>query len=162
MGFGQGYTPRESVKLPPGEYEAAILGAKYEQTKNGTPYLAIYVQIKGHPGAKPNTITFYDRPYAGEKEMSRWDERVTEFFDAFHLERRFPDDYRSWHGARGWVRCVLDKRNPEFSNLYPMREPAPAQPPEQLQSAYTPDYGAPEPASRQGAEQQEFPEDIPF
>ena len=69
MAFGQGYTPRESIKLTPGEYEAGIIGARYEQTKNGTPYLAVYVQIKGHPGAKPNCLTFYDRPYAGQKEM---------------------------------------------------------------------------------------------
>ena len=163
MGFGQGYVPRESEKLPPGEYEARILGARPEQTKNGTPYLAVYVQVKGHPHCRPNSMTFYDRPYVGEKEQVRWDEKMTEFLDAFHMPRDTPlgGPYESWKGATGWVRCAPQKSAPEYSNLYPLKKaaqgqdmppaPAPAQ-----QGGYMP------PPPQQGQGGDAFPEDIPF
>lgn len=169
MGFGNGYVPRESEKLPPGEYEARINGARYEQTKNGTPYLAIYVGVKGHPHCRPNFITFYDRPYAGQKEMERWDEKMTEFFDAFHLPRQMTENFDSWKGAVGWVRCVPQKSAPEYCNLYPLKkqaqEPqgqaapqaaAPAQASPAPQGGYMP------PPPRQGQGGDEFSEDIPF
>ena len=160
MAFGQGYQPRESVKLLPGEYEAGIIGARYEQTKNGTPYLAVYVQIKGHPGAKPNCMTFYDRPYAGQKEMERWDEKWTEFCDAFHLPRTVTEDFASWHGKKGWIRCVPQKSNPEFSNIYPLVK-RPGQTAQQTQGPAVPPSGQ-MPQEYTPVEQQDFPEDIPF
>lgn len=171
MGFGQGFTPRESEKLMPGEYEARILGARPEATKNGTPYLAVYVQVKGHPHCRPNFLTFYDRPYVGQKEMERWDEKMTEFLDAFHMPRdtRLDGPYDSWKGAQGWVRCVPQKSAPEYCNLYPLKkqaqEPqgqaapqaaAPAQASPAPQGGYMP------PSPRQGQGGDEFSEDIPF
>ena len=160
MGFGNGYTPRESEKLPPGEYEAGILGARYEQTKNGTPYLAVYVQVKGHPHCRPNCITFYDRPYAGQKEMERWDEKITEFFDAFHLPRKMTEDFKSWHGAKGWIRCVPQKTNPEYSNIYPLVKKA-AAPESSTGPDYAGDNGAPD-TGGYAPDDSGFPEDIPF
>ena len=179
MGFGSGYTPRESEKLPPGEYEARINGARYEQTKGGTPYLAIYVGVKGHPHCRPNAITFYDRPYTGQKEMERWDEKMTEFFDAFHLPRQMTENFDSWKGAIGWVRCVPQKNAPEYSNLYPLvkkvqqeQEPSAGYAPQQAapQQYAAPAPGAPAPAAQggyapppqQGQGGDEFPEDVPF
>lgn len=159
MGFGNGYTPRESEKLQPGEYEAGILGARYEQTKNGTPYLAVYVQVRGHPHCRPNCITFYDRPYAGQKEMERWDEKMTEFFDAFHLPRRMTENFNEWHGAKGWIRCVPQKNNPEFSNIYPLLKKQDAPPAQQAQQG-SPDTGGYAPDDSGG--DTGFPEDIPF
>ena len=124
MGFGQGYVPRESEKLEPGEYEARILGARPEQTKNGTPYLAVYVQVKGHPHCRPNSMTFYDRPYVGEKEQVRWDEKMTEFLDAFHMPRDTPlgGPYESWKGATGWVRRAATCLRLPSSRPPPQRE----------------------------------------
>ena len=167
MGFGNGYVPRESEKLPPGEYEARINGARYEQTKNGTPYLAIYVGVKGHPHCRPNFITFYDRPYAGQKEMERWDEKMTEFFDAFHLPRQMTENFDSWKGAVGWVRCVPQKNAPEFSNLYPLVKKVPqgqasAQPAPGPAAGQAPAGGYVPPVPPQGQGGDEFPEDLPF
>lgn len=155
--FGQGYTPRESVKLPPGEYFARINGCRYEQTKNGTPYLAVYVSIKDRPGARPNVMQFYDRPYAGDREKERWDEQWTELCDSFGLPRSVPqnDDYSAWKGKTGWVRCVPRKNAPEYSNLYPLRHPSGAEPePDEYVPASD---GANPPAT-----DEEFLEDIPF
>jgi len=156
--FGQGYTPRESVKLPPGEYLARINGCRFERTKNGTPYLAVYVSIKGRPGARPNTLTFYDRPYQGEKDMERWDEKWTEFCDAFGLPREVPPacDFTPWKGKTGWVRCVPQKNSPEYSNLYPMRSPSVESQPE------SPGEYVPAPEGEQPPAYDEFMEDIPF
>ena len=170
MGFGQGFTPRESEKLAPGEYEARILGARPEATKNGTPYLAVYVQVKGHPHCRPNFLTFYDRPYVGQKEMERWDEKMTEFLDAFHMPRdtRLDGPYDSWKGAQGWVRCVPQKSAPEYCNLYPLKKQA-----QEPQGQAAPQAAAPAQAAAQAPAQQyapprqgqggdEFPEDLPF
>ena len=162
MAFGSGYTPREAVKLEPGEYEAAIIGARYEQTKNGTPYLAVYVQVKGHKGCRPNSMAFYDRPYTGQKEMERWDEKMTEFFDAFHLPRKLTEDFNSWKytgegdKGRGWIRCVPQKSNPEYSNIYPLIKRADTAP-----SELPPEWDG-DPSQDNGAPEQAFPEDIPF
>ena len=158
--FGQGYTPRESVKLPPGEYLARINGCRFERTKNGTPYLAVYVSIKGRPGARPNTLTFYDRPYQGEKDMERWDEKWTEFCDAFGLPRTVTEQFDSWHGKKGWIRCVPQKSNPEFSNIYPLVK-RPGQTAQQTQGPAVPPSGQ-MPQEYTPVEQQDFPEDIPF
>lgn len=154
MGFGHGYQPRESVKLPTGEYEAAITGARFEQTKKGTPYLAVYVQIKGIKGARPNCMMFYDRPYTGKAEMERWDEKWTEFCDAFQLPRNVTEDFSSWHGKRGWVKCLPQKTNPEFSRLYPV---AKRDLPQDSSQEGAPDY-----TPVDGGEADSFPEDIPF
>ena len=164
MGFGNGYVPRESEKLEPGEYEARILGARPEQTKNGTPYLAVYVQVKGHPHCRPNSMTFYDRPYVGEKEQVRWDEKMTEFLDAFHMPRDTPlgGPYESWKGAVGWVRCVPQKSAPEYSNLYPLKKGPQGQAPAQPAAGQAAAGGYVPPAAQQGQGGDAFPEDVPF
>lgn len=160
MSFGNGYKPRESQKLAPGEYEAGIIGAKYEQTKNGTPYLAVYVQVKGHPNCRPNSMTFYDRPYTGQKEMERWDEKMTEFFDAFGLPRQMTENFAAWHGKKGWIRCVPQKNNPEYSNIYPLIKKAEPQAPQEQQGGTT-DSGFPDDGGY-SPDDSGFPEDIPF
>lgn len=121
MAFGDGYKPIESNKLEVGEYFARIDKTTYEQTKNGTPYLAVYVSIKGIKNARPNVLTFYDRPYVDIKAQEKWDEQMTEFFDAFHLQRGNMD-INSWLGATGWVRCVPQKAHPEYKVLYPLKK----------------------------------------
>lgn len=162
MSFGQGYTPREAEKLAPGEYYAKILGTRMEQTKKGTPYLAVYLSIKDHPHARPNVLSFYDRPYVGQKEIERWDEKWTEFCDAFGLAREVPREIvrTLYQGHTGWVRCVPQKNAPEYCNLYPM-----VKRPEKASDQVPPPQPPREEHSGGGWEEsqgEEFAEDIPF
>lgn len=115
--FGYGYQPLESNSLPAGIYQARITKCEYRDAK-GYTILDVYVDIQGHPNAKPDRFSFFDRPGNNEPDKQRgWDYSMTQFFDSFHINR---GDFNilNWRGRNGFVR-VVQRKDSNYMDMYP-------------------------------------------
>lgn len=117
--FGQGYTPVESVQLEDGVYDVRIVRVGNVK-RNNFDIREVEVQYREHPNAKPNILSFFERPLDAEKAKA-WDLRMTKFFDAFNIQRgNF--EIPAWHGKVGKVQVVTNKKDPRYKDLYPYAE----------------------------------------
>lgn len=135
--FGNGYTPVEgSQSLDVGDYKAKIVNLTLDHYNNGNQYLNVVVEIEGHEGAFPNTITLNDRPVIGtmkasgypveEKDVTKWDKAMTRFFDSFGITRG-DFNMKGWQNKVGTVHCDWqydptedDKKSKKFKQLTPI------------------------------------------
>lgn len=138
--FGAGYTPAESQQLEAGKYRARITGVEFVN-RGGYDVMDIHFQVSGKPNCKPDRMSYFDRPMDPEKAIG-WDLQLTRFFDAFGIQRgNF--NCNEWRGKIGQIIVSVNKKNPQYMDVYPYVEKAPSQQNNTPQNSSGQQYNAP-------------------
>lgn len=172
MGFGSNYYPVESApQLECGDYTVRIKKVEMKNYPSGDEYCDITVDVKDHPGAKPDHIILNSAPVEGQiknngqpvtkEDVDRGNAKITRFFKSFGIQ---DGNFiiNQWVGKVGTVHCdwqydskEADKKSKQYKQLFPKVG----------EKTEAPKAEAVKPSAQPAAatvQNGEFPEDIPF